>query len=171
MTLRSEIYIPTDYTSTDYTTMFVEYDILILIEPCLINSYTDTTTVSLIVYNIGAPDLTDGFYVFDEDPVCNYPETVTVTNLPTWSIHNEPSSDFTIPLNSDLNLIGEYTVTLRSEIQVPDDHTGLTFTTWFVEYDFLIQIEECVITSYDVTLTIPTLTYIIGDPEFTSSSY
>ena len=171
MTLRSEIYIPTDYTTTDFTTMFVEYDILILIEPCLITSYTDTTTVSLIIYNIGAPDLTDGLYVFDEDPVCNYPETVTLTNLPTWSIHNEPASDFTIPLNSDLDLIGEYTVTLRSEIQVPDDYTGLTFTTWTVEYDFLIQIEECVITSYDATLTIPTLTYIIGDPELVSSSY
>ena len=67
--------------------------------------------------------MTDGNYIFDEDPVCNYPEIVTVTNLPSFAKHNEATSDFTIPQNNDLDLIGEYTVTLRSEIQVPDDYT------------------------------------------------
>ena len=73
--------------------------------------------------------MTDGHYIFDEDPVCNYPEIVTVTNLPNFANHNEPSSDFTIPQNSDLDLIGEYTVTLKSEIHVPDDHSKATYTT------------------------------------------
>ena len=58
--------------------------------------------------------MTDGFYEFDEDPVCNYPETVTLTNLPNFVIHNEESSDFTIPQTGDLSLLGQYTVTIRS---------------------------------------------------------
>ena len=81
----------------------------------------------------------------DEDPVCNYPETVTVTNLPAFAVHNEPTSDFTIAQNNDLGLIGEYVVTLRSEISVPDDHTKTSFTPWVVEYNFLIQVEECLV--------------------------
>ena len=92
--------------------------------------------------------MTDGHYIFDEDPVCKYPETVTVTNLPAFATHNEPSSDFTIPQNNDLDLIGEYTVTLRSEIQVPDDYTQSTYTIKFVEYDFVIQVEECLVDNY-----------------------
>ena len=70
----------------------------------------------MILYNIGEPSLTDGLYVFDEDPVCNYPETVTLTNLPIFVQHNEQSSDFTIEKNTDLGIIGGYTATIRSEI-------------------------------------------------------
>ena len=123
VTIRSEIHIPDDYSKSSHTTMFVEYDFIILIEPCLVNTYTDTTTITRIVYNIGALTLTDGLYVFDEDPVCNYPETVTLNNLPTFVTHNEASSDFTIPQTGDLSLLGEYTVTIKSAICVPDDHT------------------------------------------------
>lgn len=97
VTIRSEISIPDDYTMTTYTTLFVEYDFVILVEPCVVNTYTETTKIFAIIYNIGAITLTDGLYVNDEDPVCNYPETVTLTNLPTFVTHNEPSSDFTIP--------------------------------------------------------------------------
>jgi len=82
--------------------------------------------------------LTDGLYVFDEDPVCNYPETVNLTNLPVFVNHNEASSDFTIPQNGDLSLLGEYTVTIRSEICVPDNYTKNTCTTLQVEYDFIV---------------------------------
>ena len=35
--------------------------------------------------------------------------------------HNEATSDFTIARNSDLSLIGSYTVSVRSEILIPDD--------------------------------------------------
>ena len=85
VTIRSEIQIPDNYTKTSHTTMFAEYDIIILIEPCLVDKYEDTTTVYVISYNVGAPDLTDGYYVFDESPTCNYPETVTLTNLPDFT--------------------------------------------------------------------------------------
>ena len=96
-------------------------------QPCLVTSYTATKTVSNIVYNVNQATLTAGNYQFDESPVCNYPETVTVTNLPVWTIHNVASSDFTIPQNGNLSLVGSYTVTLRSEIKIPIDHTKTTF--------------------------------------------
>ena len=104
--------------------------------------------VSKIVYNVNQVTVTAGNYQFDESPVCNYPETVTLKNLPTWTIHNVASSDFTIPRNADLSLIGEYIVTLRSEIKIPIDHTKTTFKTVFAEYPFPIQVGGCVVKTY-----------------------
>ena len=85
--------------------------------PCNVNTYTETRAVGDITYNIGAPSLVDiGNYIYDENPVCNYPETVTLTDLPAFITHQEPTSDFTLPQNADLDLIGSYVVTIRSEI-------------------------------------------------------
>ena len=148
VTVRSEIQVPDDYTKTTFTTMFDEHDFVIYMEPCIVDVYEAAKKVTKIVYNINQPDLTAGHYIFDEDPICNYPETVRVTDLPAFAIHNEASSDFTIPQNPDLGLIGSYVVKLRSEIQIPDDYTGATFTTKFVEYDFTIQVEECIVSTY-----------------------
>jgi len=55
--IRSEISIPDDYTKTNYTIKFAEYDFFIRMEPCLVNTYTATTKVPSISYNIGAPTL------------------------------------------------------------------------------------------------------------------
>ena len=115
-----------------------EYEFSIFVAACLVTDYTATTVVTRIEYVIGSSTLTDGFYEFMENPDCGYPETVTLTGLPTFVTHNENNSDFTIPQTSDLSLLGEYPVTIRSEICVPDDHTQSTCSTMFVEYDFLI---------------------------------
>ena len=149
--LRSEIQIPNDFTMTSFTTLFVEYDFTIYTEPCLVNKYVDTTTVTKIRYNIGDPELKDGLYVFDEDPFCGYPETVTVTNLPIFVNHNEPSSDFTIPQNNDLSLLGEYIVILHSEICVPDDYTQATCTKMPSQYDFSVFMDPCIVNDYTAT--------------------
>jgi len=82
VTLRSEIYIPNDYTKSTFRTMVAQFDFVIYIEPCLVSTYEASTRVSLIVYNVGQPSLTDGYYDFKESPVCNYPEFVKLTNLP-----------------------------------------------------------------------------------------
>ena len=73
-----------------------EYDFSIFIDPCKVQTYTATTKVTSITYNIGAPSLIAGRYVFDESPLCGYPETVTVTNLPSFATHKMFSSDFAI---------------------------------------------------------------------------
>ena len=67
-----------------------------VIEPCIVTDYTASKAITSMIYNIGEPDLTDS-YAFDESPVCNYPETVQVTNLPTFIVHNEASSTITVP--------------------------------------------------------------------------
>ena len=97
--------------------MEVEYDFKIVMQPCIVNTYIDTQQVGNISYNIGAPSMLDiGKYIFDEDPVCNYPETVTLTNLPVFVTHKEPTSNYDLPKNINLDIIGSYVVTLRSEI-------------------------------------------------------
>ena len=162
VTVRSEISIPTDFTLTSFDVLFDEFTFEILVEPCLVASYTDTTRVTEIRYNIGAASLTDGLYAFDESPVCNYPETVTLTNLPPFVQHNEASSDFTIAQTTDLSLLGEYIVTLRSEICVPDDYTQATCTTMFVEYDFTVYIDPCIVNTYTATQLVGDISYNIG---------
>ena len=116
VTIRSEICVPDDYTKSSCTPMIAEHEFTVFMEPCIVTTYEASTQITVIVYNVNQATLTDGSYVFDESPVCNYPETVTVTNLPAFATHNELTSDFTIPQTNDLSLIGEYTVTLRSEI-------------------------------------------------------
>ena len=106
-----------------------------------------------ISYTIGAQGLLNvGEYIFEEDPVCNYEEIVTLTNLPAFTIHNEASSDFDLPFNNDNTLIGSYVVTIRSEISVPDDYTQTTFTAMFSEYEFKIFIQPCIVSTYFTTL-------------------
>ena len=135
----------------NFITMEVEYDFPIQIEECLVDSYTADKKIDVISYNIGAPTLTSQIYSFVEDPPCYYDETVTLTNLPDFVQHNEMDSLFVIPENSDLSLIGSYTVTIRSEIQIPDDYTMTSYTTMFVEYDFVILIEPCLVSDYTST--------------------
>ena len=160
VTIRSEICVPDDFTQTTCTTMFDEYQFSIIVENCLVNSYQQTTTVTEIIYNIGDPTLTDGSYAFEETPVCGYPETVTLTNLPTFVTHNEANSDFTISQTNDLNLIGQYTVTIKSEICVPVDE--ITCNTLEVEYDFLVTMQPCIVNTYDEIIKVPDITYYIG---------
>lgn len=139
-----------------------EYNFSIFVQGCVVNDYVATKTVTRIEYNIGASTLTDGLYEFDEEPVCNYPETVTLTNLPTFVTHNEASSDFTIPQTGDLSLLGEYSVTIRSEICVPEDHTQSTCTTMHVEYDFVVVMQPCIVDTYTADQEVGDISYNIG---------
>ena len=150
VTIRSEISVPDDFSAASFTTLFVEYTFTVFVEPCLVSTYLATLEVADITYNIGAPALLNvAPYVFDEDPLCNYPETVTLTGLPTFVTHNAPTTDdFSVPSTPDLSLLGSYPVTIRSEIQVPDDHTKATFTTMFAEHEFIVYIEPCLVNTY-----------------------
>ena len=112
----SEIKIPEDATETTFTTMTAQYDLVVYLQPCVVDSYFDSITISEIEYFIGTPTLTGGPYEFEQSPMCGYAETVTITNLPNFVQHNEANADFTIPANSDLALIDEYTVTIKAEI-------------------------------------------------------
>ena len=117
-----------------------------------------------IVYNIGAPDLTAGLYSFSQVALCNYPETVNLTNLPTFVTHNEVAKDFTIKKNSDLSLLGEYPVTIKSEICVTDDYTKNSCTKKSASFEFKIIFESCSVDSYTATKQVGDLVYNVGAP-------
>ena len=164
MTIRSEIEVPDDASSGTTTTMFVEYDFTVFIEPCIVNTYLATLEVADISYNIGASELANvSPYIFDEDPVCGYPETVTLTDLPVFVTHNGPASDdFTVPFNNDLALIGSYVVTIRSEISIPDDYTKTSFTTINAEHKFTVFIEPCLVSKYEATKQVLAIVYNVN---------
>ena len=149
--IKSMISVPDDYQKVTFTNWFVEYQFQIYIEPCLVDTYISMLNAGPISYRIGDPTLTDGPYIFTENPICNYPETVTLSNFPTWVTHNSATADFTIPMNGDLSLIGEYVVTIKSLILVPTDYTNSAFTTMAVEYPFSLFIEPCIITDFTTT--------------------
>ena len=127
----------------------------------MITDYVATQEVGDLSYNVGTGLITLGDYIFDEVPPCGYTETVTITNLPPFATHNEPTSNFSIE-TSDLADIGAYVVTIRSEIQVPTDFTQTSFTTFFVEYDFTIFVEPCLITDYFAIIEVPDISYNVG---------
>ena len=87
---------PDDYTKSTETLMFEEELVTVIINPCTVLDYSLTSAVQEINYYIGTPGFTDGSYIFDESPVCNYPETVIISNLPSFMTHDENNSDFTI---------------------------------------------------------------------------
>jgi len=172
VTIKSEINVPQNAEQTQFQNMFVQYNFLVIVDPCSILDYVDTPPrVIELRYNIGAPALTDGNYVFDEVPYCGYPEIVTLTNLPTFVTHNGGVSDFTIPQNSDLSIIGEYTVTLKSRISVPDDYLKSSYTNHEVFYDFKVYIEPCLVTTYAETLIVGPITYFVNDPTLIDGPY
>ena len=102
-------------------------------------------------------------YVFDEEPVCNYPETVTLVDLPVFVTHNAPVSDnFTVLQLKDLALIGSYIVTIKSEISVPDDYTKTTYTIQSTEHAFTVFIEPCLVLTYEATTKVNAIIYNVN---------
>ena len=160
VTIRSEICVPDDHTLATCTTMFDEYQFSIIVGNCQVSSYFATTYVTELVYNIGDSTLQGGSYVFSEDPICNYPETVTFENLPAFVTHNESTSDFTIPQTLDLALIGEYVVTIKSEICVPEDENSCTKLD--ASYDFKVIMQPCIVNTYTDTLRVGDISYNVG---------
>ena len=170
-TIKSEISVPDDYTMNTYSAMTVSYDFLIRVQPCQINTYSRNLVAGPIYFNIAAPGKTDGAYSFGEEPICNYDETVTVTNLPVFVTHNSGTADFTLSQISDLSLIGEYIVTIRSEICVPNDYTKSGCTVMADEYQFSIFVAGCLVTNYYASTKVTRIDYNIGSPSLTDGFY
>ena len=77
--------------------------------------------------------------------------------------HNAPTTaDFSVPYSFDLSLIGSYPVTIRSEINVPKDYTQTTFKNMFVEYEFIVFMQPCLVTSYDATKVVSKISYNVN---------
>ena len=144
--------------------MSLEEEITVMVNPCQVNDYTLTSAVDSIEYEIGSARLTDGFYIFDENPYCNYQETVTVTNMPEFMTHDEINSEFTISIVTDLSKIGSYVITIKSEIQIPDDAVLSSYTTMSASYDLTVYLKPCEVDSYFDSITVGIIDYFIGTP-------
>ena len=152
ITIRNEISVPVDAEKSSYNLMVVEYTFTIYITPCQVNSYIETSLVGDLVYEIATPGIVSPGYVFDESPICNYPETVTVTGLPTFMVFDEPNARFELPETADLSLIGIYTFVVRSEIEVPEDYTMSTTRIMFVEETVTVTVNPCQVDTYEATV-------------------
>ena len=87
-------------------------------------------------------------------------------------IHNGPSSDdFTVPQTNDFTLIGSYTVTIRSEICVPDDHTQASCTPMFAEYKFVVLMEPCVVMAFMARKRVTSIVYHVNQATLTDGRY
>lgn len=86
----------------------MEYDFEVHILACIITSYDITDSVGDMTYTIGDPDQLSTSYLFDETPLCGYPETVTVTGLPTFVAHQKATADFLIGKTEEHSLDGVY---------------------------------------------------------------
>ena len=142
-----------------------------MINPCTVIDYSLTSAVDSIEYFIGTAGFTDGGYVFDENPACNYPETVTVMNLPAFMTHDEGNSDFTITRIDDLSKIGSYVINVKSEISVPDDASLSSYSTMSAEYDLTVYVKPCQVDQYFDSITVGTINYNIGAPDLTDGPY
>ena len=76
---------PDDHTQSTFTPHAVNYDFLVIIDPCIVNQYIATIIATDITYAIGSTTLANvSPYAFEQQPNCGYPETITLTNLPAF---------------------------------------------------------------------------------------
>lgn len=68
-------------------------------------------------------------YEFTQTAACGYTETITIENLPSFVNHNDFARSFTV-LTDDYASVADYTATITSTIEVPDDWTQPTQTTF-----------------------------------------
>ena len=81
-----------------------------------------------IIYRIPDDSITQGTYVFEDKPnQCGYDQTITVSGVPFWAVHDDSKREFIVPKTSDITRVGAYPVTIESTIQVYDDYTKTTF--------------------------------------------
>ena len=100
-----------------------------------------------------------------------YPETVTVTDLPSFMTHDIAMSDFSVNSFTDLSKLGEYLVRIKSEIRVPTDFTNTTFKIMKVEYEFPIRVQPCLVATYKRSLVAGSINHAVRAPEKNFGSY
>ena len=70
--------------------------------------------------------MTTNSYSFAESPYCGYDQTITLSGLPSFAIHNSKEKTFTV---NGPAMQGSYTVLILSEIKFPTDAAKTLFKT------------------------------------------
>ena len=75
--------------------MLSTYDFLVIVEPCVVDSYDILMRANPITNNVRATGITGASpFSFVQSPNCGYTETVEVTNLPVFLQYNSATQDF-----------------------------------------------------------------------------
>ena len=53
VTIKAELFFPTDYTLSGVNSIVSQYDFLIIVQPCLVNNYIDVSSVGDMEYTLG----------------------------------------------------------------------------------------------------------------------
>ena len=82
---------------------------MVTVMPCLMSSYDIIDQVDDVEIVVGEPAFTSTPFGFGQTPACGYAETVVITGMPVFTLHNDLDRDFTVVTN-DPNDVGIYTV-------------------------------------------------------------
>ena len=160
--IRADIEIPDDYTKTSVTLVTSEHEFNVIVQSCKLDSFTASKTPEAVVYQIGQPGITSGTYAFEQKPACGYEQRIVIENLPDFATHNAASGDFTIPQTVDLSILGQYSVTVRAEIDIPSHKSGTPSDTIASELLFEIQVNPCEVNEYSRQLVPATIFHKVG---------
>lgn len=135
------------------------------VSPDLVASDITQRVGDAALYNINP-------FTFVQSPACGYSVAISLTGLPSFMTANHPSSnDFNVDSIIDSSLMGSYSVTIHAEIQVPDDHTQSTFTTWAAEQTFSVYVQPCQLTSVSAVVFATEVIQSIGESGKTGGAY
>ena len=86
----------TDSTMTTQETLTAKAILTVYVNPCEVTEFRELIKIEKIESFVGNGAMNGGNYEFSQGGVCNYPQTITLINLPSFATHNEINKDFTI---------------------------------------------------------------------------
>lgn len=117
ITVTGLISVPVNYTpSTPFEDLTTSVTIIVRVNPCLVDSFDVVSDpIGPIEYTLGTTGFSFGPYEFSQTPDCNYPVTLSFTNLDETLISHDPIlRDFTIIETEDISKLGIYSVTVTA---------------------------------------------------------
>lgn len=98
---------------------------------------TPNNNIAYVIGDVGGAQSTA--YSFEEDPQCNYTQTITILGELPFFQHKVDEKSFEVYETEDFALEGVYTVTVRSEIEFWSDYSKSSTIVVSEEFDFTIN--------------------------------
>ena len=111
--------------------------------------------------------------MFNQTPDCGYEQVITISGAPSFVTHDEVAKTFLIEPTQESD-VGDYTVTVKSSILVPDDASKSSFTEWNKSFSFTIVVEPeevCVPQYLYLDQSMGSVEYFIGSTANASKNY
>ena len=112
----------------------------VTVNPCQIMSFEPSEGPTSFTYEVGSGEMIIKEGVFQQLNNCGYQRTTVTSGLLQFMNYDETSDVIKIETDEPSHA-DSYLVTIDSEIQVPDDHTMSSFTTWTASFVFNVAVE------------------------------